>query len=152
MDGQQRLTTIYIILLALYKKLFTLYCHAENERIRDYSKQAYTDIAKKLGLSYETYDGVNDEQVKLQLLESDQALLHKCIEYVQSSEEMKLPYSNRKFMKAHKTAEDFLDDLETGSEKIALILQELKKLAEVELEDSIFKEALKNRCMKVMQS
>lgn len=111
-DGQQRLTTIFLILLALYDQFYRLSEEEEDKEIFFNIKQEYTAIAKSIGLAYhDTVDGEQTESLHLQLLEEDQQLLNACIQFVQSDKENQKPkYANRKLVRAFLNIKSYLEN------------------------------------------
>lgn len=119
-DGQQRLTTIYIIILAIYKKARQLSIASDkNSKLMSTIDRFYNGIEEMLGLYYydDIYQIEHDEHLKLHLLKTDQILLNQCVTFVQNDEkDAQLRNSNRLFMKAFITAYDFLTEIMQSNE------------------------------------
>lgn len=126
-DGQQRMTTLYLIMLALYTQYNKL-----SKTMREYNSEAIKqmdNISKLLGLQYyRRKDKKVDQDLKLCLLEKDAELLQICIDYAQSNDYIDnkpIAYKNTKLIKGYKHLLELIDDIlisvENEEEKIDTI-------------------------------
>lgn len=82
-DGQQRLTTIFLILLSLYEQFYRLKSKIEDTQFREDINDITKDISKYLGLSYRNSFVEEPQNLHLKLLDEDQKLLQNCIDFAQ---------------------------------------------------------------------
>ncbi|CAM3941213.1 DUF262 domain-containing protein [Catellicoccus marimammalium] len=135
-DGQQRLTTIFLILLAIYEQYYLLIKKGENSF--NYLKR-FENISEELGLKEIPLDDLDEneplrlENLKLLLLEKDKKLLECCIEAAQSQnkETTKPSYANQKLVKSYLYIRSYLEteiiEEEIESKKIFKRLTEFEK-------------------------
>ena len=96
-DGQQRLTTIFLILLSIYEQFNIIKNKSNDDELKRASEEGMTEIAKYLGLRHKIRLKEQNQDLHLTLLEEDQSLLQSCIDFVQQhNENRKKPkHSNR---------------------------------------------------------
>lgn len=116
-DGQQRLTTLYLIMLALYTHYKKLNKSFNDESFRVEASKQMEDIAKLLGLKYDKRRKEIKQNLKLNLLSKDANLLQICIDYAQSDDyinNITIRQKNTKLVKGYIYLLDTINELLNG--------------------------------------